>query len=78
VYVLRICASAPAVVDGAVYIGSNNGTVHTFDALSGEPMWKYQTGGAVSSSPAVAYGTVFVGSNDHFVDALDARTGALE
>jgi outer membrane protein assembly factor BamB len=69
--------SSPAVVNGIVYVGSDDGNVYALNATSGALIWKYTTGGAVGSSPAVAGGMVFVGSANDLVYALDASTGAL-
>jgi hypothetical protein len=78
--------TSPAVVDGIVYFGSDDGYVYAVDAAKGNLIWNYSTGGPVHSSPAVADGVVFVGSdnpsNSHIKDghniyALDAKTGAI-
>ena len=68
--------SSPAVVDGVVYVGSNDGFVYALDAFNGVQIWNYSTGASVSSSPAVVDGVVYVGSYDDNVYALDAYTGA--
>jgi len=67
--------SSPAVVDGTVYIGSADGTVHALDATNGTEQWAFDTGGGVRSSPAVVDGTVYVGSLDNSIYALDAAVG---
>ncbi|MFI9176100.1 protein kinase domain-containing protein [Streptomyces lincolnensis] len=67
--------SSPTVVDGTVYIGSDDCTVYALDAATGTPRWTHTTGSAVSSSPAVVDGTVYVGGYDKKVYALDAATG---
>ena len=69
--------SAPAVVDGRVYVGSWDKNIYCLDAATGTLVWNYTTGGMVDSSPAVADGRVYVGSNDDKVYCLDAATGAL-
>lgn len=68
--------SAPAVVNGVVYVGSGTPNVYALNASSGAKLWSYKTGEFVASSPAVANGVVYVGSEDFSVYALDARTGA--
>lgn len=67
--------SSPAVADGLVYFGSQNGMFYALDASTGGKQWKIQAGGCVRSSPAVVQDTVFFGSHDKHVYALDARTG---
>jgi hypothetical protein len=68
-------SSSPAVIDGVVYIGSNDGNVYALDAATGKERWRFQTGGWVLSSPAVVGGVVYIGSYDSYVYALDAATG---
>src|SRR4029079_6597885 len=72
-----IVAPSPAVVNGMVYVGSDDNNVYALDASTGALVWTYSTGGDVESSPAVANGVVYVGSFDHKIYALDAATGAL-
>jgi outer membrane protein assembly factor BamB len=69
--------SAPAVVNGVVYVGSRDNSIYALKASTGAKLWSYQTGGPVDSSPAVANGVVYVGSYDNSVYALKASTGAL-
>jgi PKD repeat protein len=64
------------VVDGAVYVGSNDNFVYALDAQDGTKIWDYYTHGPVSSSPAVVDGAVYVGSNDNFVYALGYKIPA--
>ena len=73
----RNVVSSPAVVDGTVFVGSNDKTVYALDAATGTRQWAFETDGTVSSSPAVVDGTVFVGSGQN-VYALDAATGTRQ
>lgn len=66
--------SAPAVINGIVYVGSNDHYVYALNAATGAYIWSYKTGGAVDSSPAVANGVVYVGSDDDNVYAFGAIT----
>ena len=68
--------SSPAVVDGIVYIGSDDDNVYALNATTGAYIWSYTTGAQVFSSPAIADGVVYVGSIDDNVYALNASTGA--
>jgi parallel beta-helix repeat protein len=76
--------SSPAITNGVVYVGSNDGKLYAFDfagtkncsAGTCTPLWTATTGGAVSSSPAIAYDTVFVGSADAKLYAFDALGSA--
>ncbi len=67
--------SAPAVVNGVLYIGSDDGNVYALSAATGAQLWNYTTGNPVDSSPAVVNGIVYVGSLDENVYALNAGTG---
>lgn len=67
--------SSPAVVDGIIYIGSDDGNVYAIDAHSGKKKWAFPTGGSVVSSPVVVNGIVYVGSDDGNVYAIDAGSG---
>jgi outer membrane protein assembly factor BamB len=50
--------SSPAVVDGVVYVGSNNGNVYALNASIGALLWSYITRGFVAGSPALSNGVV--------------------
>ena len=71
--------SSPAVVNGVVYVGSQDHNVYALNASTGALIWKYMTGDEVDVSPTVANGVVYVvssgGQNQLF--ALNASTGAL-
>ena len=60
------------MVDGTVYVGSNDGNVYALAASDGSEQWSFETGDYVTSSPTVVDGTVFVGSYDNNVYALDS------
>ncbi|MFF4307808.1 PQQ-binding-like beta-propeller repeat protein [Streptomyces sp. NPDC001601] len=68
--------SSPAVVNGTVYVGSDDGKVYGLDAATGAKKWAHATGDAVFSSPAVVGGTVYVGSTDRTLYALHTATGS--
>jgi len=57
--------SSPAVANGVVYVGSQDGKLYAFDATTGATLWRTaKTGDVINSSPAVANGVVYIGSND--------------
>ena len=71
--------SSPAVVDGKVYIGSNDRNVYCLNASTGAYIWNYTTAAVMLAwgSPAVVDGKVYIGSeDDRNVYCLDASTGA--
>jgi len=65
-----IVSAAPAVANGVVYVGSQDGTIYALLADSGAELWSFPTGGPILSSPAVVNGVVYVGSNDSNVYAF--------
>jgi outer membrane protein assembly factor BamB len=68
--------SSPAVVNGVLYVGSDDGNVYALNAATGALKWSVATGAPVQSSPAVAKSIVYVGSSNGDVYALKASTGA--
>lgn len=69
--------SAPAVVDGTVYVGTLEGSVVALSAGDGDVRWAFETGDDVVSSPAVSDRRLFVGSTDGRVFALRRADGAV-
>lgn len=67
--------SSPAVVDGMVYVGSDDGNLYALHAENGTERWWFPTGSGIYSSPAVVDGVVYVGSFDDNVYAVDAESG---
>jgi outer membrane protein assembly factor BamB len=74
--------SSPNVVNGTVYVGSNDGTLYAVDADSATTEWQFDinTSDQVFSSPTVWKGTVYVGSgnSDSTLYAVNALTGEKE
>jgi outer membrane protein assembly factor BamB len=62
--------SSPAIVDGRVYVGSNDNNLYCLDADTGQKIWHYTTAGKVTGSPAVVDGRVYIGDM-----CIDADTG---
>lgn len=70
--------STPAVADGRVFVGNQNGVMSSFDLNSGKLLWEFPTKGAVFSSPAVIKDHLVFGSGDGAVYCLDSRKGKLK
>lgn len=67
--------SAPAVVDGVVYVGS--GSIYALNAQDGSERWHYPTPDVVTSSTVIVNGVLYAGSYGDRVYALNAATGVL-
>ena len=69
--------SSPAVVNGVIYFGSDDGNVYALNASTGAKLWSFSTGSAAALyvSPAVANGVVYIGSFDANMYALNASMG---
>ena len=73
----RTVTSSPLVVDGVVYIGSNDQTLHAIDLATGIERWNQGFRGPTVSSPSFRDNVVYVGTEDG-VWAMDARTGHIK
>ncbi len=74
--------SSPAVANGVVYQGANDGYIYALNASTGLVIWQYAASSSgVESSPAVVGDVVYVGylwdGYNGYVIALNATTGAL-
>lgn len=70
--------SSPAIVDGVVFVGSNDGNLYAIDQETGSKKWAFATNGRIPSSPAVANGMVYFGSYDGNFYAVGAADGKLK
>jgi outer membrane protein assembly factor BamB len=66
--------SSPAIHDGQVFFGSENGNVYCLNAATGAFNWSYPIGSTIWSSPAIAYGRLFIGADDTKLHCLDLAT----
>src|ERR1043166_777349 len=67
--------SSAAIVNGRVFVGSNDRNLYALDFNTGKKIWAFTNSGAIESSPLVLDGKVFVGSSDANLYALDTATG---
>lgn len=63
----------PAVGDGAVHVGCQDGCVRAFEATSGEKRWSYDLGDELTTSTAIRDGLVYAGGRDHLVALRDGE-----
>lgn len=69
--------SSPVIVDGVVYIGSDDGHVYAIGMTRGEKRWAFNAGGAIEAPPLVVGGRVYVGAEDGYLYCLDASSGKV-
>lgn len=67
---------APAVADGKVYVGANEGSFRCLDTFTGAEQWKVTLPGDVVSAPAVSADRVVVGCGDGKVYCLSIADGS--
>jgi outer membrane protein assembly factor BamB len=65
--------STPAVADGVVYFGSNDGNLYAAQTESGKVLWKFDAGAPIASSPAVQDGIVYFQSANNALFALSTQ-----
>ncbi|CAN5636215.1 hypothetical protein BH23CHL5_BH23CHL5_23700 [soil metagenome] len=63
-----------AVVEGVIYVRSDDGVLHAIDAALGTELWSFLTGGG-ETHVAASRGMVYVGSDDGNIYAVDAASG---
>ena len=68
--------STPAISQGKLYIGAEDGNLYAFDMATRKLAWLYYAGAGVASRPAVADGIAYVLARDGHLHAVDAQTGA--
>ncbi len=68
--------SSPALVDGVLYFGCNDGNLRAVDALNGSVKWTFGTACGICGEPAVDSETVYFGGQDGVIYALDRFSGS--
>ena len=70
--------SSPAIANGVVYVGSNDGKLYAIDQQTGSQKWDFSTVARITSSPAIANELVYCSSYDGSFFAVDAANGKLK
>lgn len=63
--------SSPALGNGVLYVGGEDGLLRAVDATTGQEVWAYATGGRITSSPTLVDGVVYVTSHDGKLYAIE-------
>ena len=71
--------SKPTAYGGRLYFGTPSGFLFAVDADSGEEVWRFEMGAAISVGPACADGRIFAGQQggERFFYCLSATDGSL-
>jgi outer membrane protein assembly factor BamB len=68
--------SSPALVEGMLYFGCNDGNLRAIDIVSGSVNWTFGTACGICGEPAVDSTTVYFGGQDGVVYAIDRLSGS--
>lgn len=69
--------SQPAVADGVVFVGSEDGTVYALDARAGGIRWSFKAASSVRTGLVIDGGLIYFGDQHGAVYALEVRSGIL-
>lgn len=69
--------SAPAIANGILYAGNQDGHVYAIDTQTGAVLWDSLSDSDAWSSPSIADGRVYIGNKSGSFYGLDAQTGAI-
>ncbi len=68
---------SPAVADGSVYVVSENGTLFSIEAVSGDVLWEHQSNAPVDAGPVVAGDKVYIATRTGQVLEIERGSGLL-
>lgn len=66
---------SPVVGDGRVFVGSTDGRLYAFDAVTGTPLWTFEAEAPITSAPALSGGVLYLLTTDGRLFAIEAATG---
>jgi eukaryotic-like serine/threonine-protein kinase len=72
----RTVTSSPLIIEGTVFIGGNDQTLHALDLSTGIERWNQTFRSPTVSAPSYKDGVIFVGT-EAGVHAVDALTGSI-
>jgi outer membrane protein assembly factor BamB len=67
--------SSPIIIDGVVYVGSEDKYLHAIDAKTGEKKWTLASETLIDASPVYDEGIIYIGTDGGVLYAVDAKTG---
>jgi len=69
--------SSPRVIDGKVFIGSDDGFLYCLTYVKGEMIWKFKADNSIYSSPYILNRMVYFGSEDCYIYCVSEDSGDL-
>lgn len=69
--------SSPALSDGILVVGCDNGTIYALNSKTGSLKWKVKTNASVFATPVIEDEKVYIGSADSIFYALDLYNGSV-
>ncbi len=69
---------SPALKDGIVVVGSDDGLIYALNAENGLEKWTYQASETISAAPVIQDSLVYIGSFDNNLYVLNLRNGKLK
>ncbi len=70
-----VTLTAPALIKGMVYAGSDKGVMLCLNAADGSLVWSYDLGVEITCSPVLTEMRAFFGTADNMMQCLDRQTG---
>lgn len=70
--------SSPALAEGRVFLGTNQGVALALDLNTGKELWRTTLGGKIRYPAVVADGVVYITGTSKRLYALDPRNGAIQ
>ena len=67
--------SSAVIVDGVVYVGSEDKNLHAIDAKTGKKKWAFTAESLIDASPVVDNDVVYIGTDGGVLYAIDTKTG---
>jgi outer membrane protein assembly factor BamB len=65
----------PVLVDGIIYVGSGDGSLHAVDAATGQRVWRIATRGKLRTTVAVVGPNLALGSDGGMISLVERATG---
>ena len=69
--------ATPAIIDGKLYFGTNDGKLYCLNAATGSFEWFFETRGSLRCPPVVLDDIMYLGSDDNSIYTIHASSGDI-